>query len=158
MSTPAFFAERLAAELPAFEKVCRALPSDKLDYKPHEKNTAAGDLAWQIAVEMASLTELFETGDINWNAGATPPHDEICAALRRNAEAAIERAKSVSEERWSGKSRMLWNGNVVSESTVSQLGWSFLFDMIHHRGQLTAYIRPMGGKVPAVYGPSGDES
>jgi uncharacterized damage-inducible protein DinB len=32
-----------------------------------------------------------------------------------------------------------------------------LFDAIHHRGQLSAYIRPMGGKVPAIYGPSADE-
>ena len=34
--------------------------------------------------------------------------------------------------------------------------WFILFDAIHHRGQLTTYIRPMGGKVPPVYGPSGD--
>ncbi|HZL66321.1 MAG TPA: DinB family protein, partial [Candidatus Limnocylindrales bacterium] len=32
-----------------------------------------------------------------------------------------------------------------------------LFDAIHHRGQLTVYIRPMGGKVPAIYGPSADD-
>ena len=34
--------------------------------------------------------------------------------------------------------------------------WFILFDAIHHRGQLTVYIRPMGGTVPGVYGPSGD--
>lgn len=34
--------------------------------------------------------------------------------------------------------------------------WGFLFDMVHHRGQLSAYIRPMGGKVPSIYGPSAD--
>jgi uncharacterized damage-inducible protein DinB len=36
--------------------------------------------------------------------------------------------------------------------------WGLLFDAVHHRGQLSAYIRPMGGKVPSIYGPSGDDA
>ena len=43
------------------------------------------------------------------------------------------------------------------EDTVQNMLWGFLFDMVHHRGQLSSYLRPMGGKVPAIYGPSGDE-
>jgi uncharacterized damage-inducible protein DinB len=39
---------------------------------------------------------------------------------------------------------------------VSQFLWFILFDAIHHRGQLSAYLRPMGGKVPSIYGPSAD--
>jgi uncharacterized damage-inducible protein DinB len=35
--------------------------------------------------------------------------------------------------------------------------WLMLMDSIHHRGQLSVYIRPAGGKVPSIYGPSGDE-
>ena len=35
--------------------------------------------------------------------------------------------------------------------------WGMFFDAIHHRGQLTTYLRPMGGKVPSIYGPSGDD-
>jgi len=42
--------------------------------------------------------------------------------------------------------------------TVGNTLWGYLFDMVHHRGQLSAYIRPMGGKVPNTYGPSGDEA
>ena len=44
------------------------------------------------------------------------------------------------------------------QSTVDDLFWGFLFDMIHHRGQLSTYIRPMGGKVPSIYGPSADDA
>ena len=40
---------------------------------------------------------------------------------------------------------------------IGSLAWATLFDLIHHRGQLTMYIRPMGGKVPSVYGPSADD-
>jgi uncharacterized damage-inducible protein DinB len=46
---------------------------------------------------------------------------------------------------------------MVSEQPVGQFLWFILFDAIHHRGQLSAYLRPMGGKVPAIYGPSADE-
>jgi uncharacterized damage-inducible protein DinB len=35
--------------------------------------------------------------------------------------------------------------------------WGFLLDIIHHRGQLSTYLRPMGAKVPQIYGPSADE-
>ena len=35
--------------------------------------------------------------------------------------------------------------------------WYLFFDAIHHRGQLSTYIRPMGGQVPSIYGPSGDD-
>jgi len=158
MSTPAFFAERLATELPAFEKVLRAMPAEKLDYKPHERNKPAGELAWQIATEMGSLTELFETGEINYEQAATPAHENICGAIKTNGERALEAVKKVSDERWNGKGRFLWGGTVVWESTVSDLAWGFLFDMVHHRGQLSVYLRPMGGKVPAIYGPSGDDT
>jgi uncharacterized damage-inducible protein DinB len=40
---------------------------------------------------------------------------------------------------------------------ASPLAWSFLFDIVHHRGQITTYLRPMGSTVPQIYGPSGDE-
>jgi len=42
------------------------------------------------------------------------------------------------------------------ESTKGKMAWGLFLDLIHHRGQLSVYIRPMGGKVPSIYGPSGD--
>ena len=53
--------------------------------------------------------------------------------------------------------RFMLNGKVRMEMPVSQFLWMFFFDAIHHRGQLSTYIRPMGGKVPSIYGPSGDD-
>ena len=40
---------------------------------------------------------------------------------------------------------------------VPEMLWGFLFDAIHHRGQLSSYLRPMGAKVPSIYGPSADD-
>ncbi len=158
MSTREFFAQRLAAELPAFNNVIRALPGDRLDYKPHEKNTGAGQLAWQLANEMADLPKLFATGEINYAPSSAPATiDEIADAFSRNADAALEAAKSVAEEQWNAPAKFAWQGQVVWEDTVSDMAWGYLFDMVHHRGQLTAYLRPMGGKVPSCYGPTADD-
>ena len=154
-----FFAQTVEREIPAFGRVLRALPSGKLDYKPHEKNKTAGDLAWQVADEMKALAQLFDKGEINMNAqGAHPASsEEIAEEFERAARTVVESARATSEELWKGPGKFLWAGNVAWEATVAELAWGFLFDMIHHRGQLSVYIRPMGGKVPSIYGPSGDD-
>jgi uncharacterized damage-inducible protein DinB len=63
----------------------------------------------------------------------------------------------MDEEAWNRTAQFYVNGKVVSEQPVGTFLWFILFDAIHHRGQLAAYLRPMGGKVPAIYGPSADE-
>ena len=154
-----FFAQCFEKELPAFDRVLRALPSEKLDYKPHEKNKAAGDLAWQLADEARALAGIFENGEINMGTPAAYPKtcEEIAEAFDKSAKQVVEGAKATSDERWKGPAKFLWDGNVAWEAPVAEMAWGFLFDMIHHRGQLSVYIRPMGGKVPSIYGPSGDD-
>jgi len=44
-----------------------------------------------------------------------------------------------------------------STRAAAPMAWSFLFDIVHHRGQITTYLRPMGSTVPQVYGPTADE-
>src|ERR1044071_8105289 len=100
MSTPQFFARRLKNEIPAFLKVIRALPEDKLDYKPHEMNTAAGALAWQMACEMVSLRDMFESGEVNYGSyGECPRLDDVASTFEKAATQAVERAENASAER-----------------------------------------------------------
>ena len=47
---------------------------------------------------------------------------------------------------------------ILLKDTVGGVLWIALFDIVHHRGQLSTYIRPMGGKVPSIYGPSADDA
>ena len=58
---------------------------------------------------------------------------------------------------WNRSAQFYYGGKLASEQPVGTFLWLILFDAIHHRGQLSAYLRPMGGKVPAIYGPSADE-
>jgi uncharacterized damage-inducible protein DinB len=73
---------------------------------------------------------------------------------------AYEQQSSAMEKRWSALPAGRWDGTIEffgSQRSSSSLAWSFLFDIIHHRGQLTTYLRPMGSTVPQVYGPTADE-
>lgn len=158
MSIREFFATRLASELPAFNRVIRALPADRLDYKPHERSTGAGQLAAQLSYEMQHLAELFEKGEIHYVPDTESRSlDEIATSFERNAQQALEAAKNVSDEQWSAPAKFFMGGQPVWETTVGDMAWGYLFDLVHHRGQLSTYIRPMGGKVPSIYGPSADD-
>ena len=50
-----------------------------------------------------------------------------------------------------------YGDRVYFEAPLGHMFWIGLFDAIHHRGQLSVYLRPMGGKVPSIYGPSADD-
>lgn len=63
----------------------------------------------------------------------------------------------LDEARWDAKARLLVNGAVAWETSLGDMLFGFLFDAIHHRGQLSSYLRPMGAKVPSIYRPSADD-
>lgn len=154
-----FFASCVDHETPVFGRVFRAVPADKLDYRPHEKNTAAGDLVFQMEQEITALVDIFETGQVTMGPRKRPDSlDEMASNFERSAKRVAEAARATSDERWRGPAKFLWDGNVAWETTVAEMAWGFLFDLIHHRGQLSVYLRPMGGKVPSIYGPSGDDA
>jgi uncharacterized damage-inducible protein DinB len=154
-----FCISRRKAEQPAFLRVLKALPADKLDYRPHPRSRTAAEVAWTIATEEADLATLLDHGKVDFKE-TTPAVTlaDIVATYERNAAAVDERLKRVDESTWQKKGQFLMGGVPVWETTIGEFAWGFLFDAIHHRGQLSAYIRPMGGKVPSIYGPSGDDS
>jgi len=159
MSNRKFYMDRWEPDQPAFVRVLKALPADQLDYKPHERSPAAGDLAWQLAEELRVLAEVDEKGDINWAANPRPSSlDEIVAAYEANAEKLRAVMNSMDDAVWEGEGRFLFGGQEAWKATVGDIFWGFFLDAVHHRGQLSAYIRPMGGKVPSIYGPSADDS
>jgi len=77
------------------------------------------------------------------------------AAHERAASALDAVVAGLDDEAWEKKVKLVMGGAPWEEAR-SRLAWGFLFDGIHHRGQPSAYLRPMGGRVPAIYGPSAD--
>ena len=158
MTNLEFCLAKRKGELPAFVRVLKALPPGRLDYRPDPKARTAGELAWLLAAEEGALVTLLDTGTIEWKEQKPPASaDEIVAAFERNAAAANERLGRLDEAGWQKKVRFLMEGAPAWEDTLGEFVWGFLFDEIHHRGQLSTYLRPMGGKVPSIYGPSADD-
>ena len=159
MTSFELYVARHTAERPAFLRVLKAIPAERRDYRPDPKSRTAMELAWMLASEEAGMVSLLEKGEVAWT--ETPPparSEDIVTLFERSADAVDRRLKDVDATRWSGqKVRFLMGGATAWEDTLEQMAWGFLFDAIHHRGQLSTYLRPMGGKVPAIYGPSADD-
>jgi len=82
----------------------------------------------------------------------------MIAAYEKAHRELVPRLREVDETSWHQKlTQFVVDDKVFFESSMGRMFWLGLFDAIHHRGQLTVYIRPMGGKVPAIYGPSADD-
>jgi uncharacterized damage-inducible protein DinB len=158
MSTREFFKERWKAEHPMFTSVMRALPGTNLDYKPHERSNSAGTIAWMMAEEIKSVCDVIETGTAEWAPRPQPKSaEEISREFDSKGQELTRKLESIDDARWSAKGAFLAGGKEVFSTSRGEMAWWILFDLIHHRGQLTAYLRPMGGKVPAIYGPSADD-
>jgi len=151
-----FFLARRKVELPAFVNVLKALPADKMDYKPHPNSPSAQQLAWTLTTELKAALEACDTGQTHFPTDPAPDHAAIVAAFEKSYAALVDRVSKMDEAAWAKPAKLSAGGKVVMEQPAGEFAWMLFFDAIHHRGQLAAYIRPMGGKVPSIYGPSAD--
>jgi uncharacterized damage-inducible protein DinB len=158
MTNLEFCVARRKAERPAFIRVLRAIPPGHADYRPDPKARTAAELAWVLAIEEAALVNLITSGAVEWKVPPTPGAiDEIVSAFERSSADVNEALERLDEAAWGKNVRFVMENGGVWEDSLSQMVWGFLFDAIHHRGQLSTYLRPMGGKVPSIYGPSADD-
>jgi len=152
-----YYKERFGAEKPAFLKVMKAVPPDKAAYRPHERSTSAGDLVWLLAAELEDACTLVDRGEVNYVVKPCPAVPESVAAYEKHAAALESRLTKLDDAKWGSKATLKMDGTVIWEAPLGDMLFGFLFDAIHHRGQLSSYLRPMGAKVPSIYGPSGDD-
>jgi uncharacterized damage-inducible protein DinB len=156
MTDREFFLVRRKAEFPAFQRVLNALPADQIDYTPHERSPSARRLVWTLAQELGAANTLCDTGETSFPTASPPDLPAMIASFEKNYAGLEERVRGMDEAAWTKSGALKSGGKVMMESPVGEFLWMLFFDAIHHRGQLAAYIRPMGGKVPAIYGPSAD--
>ena len=141
----------------AFHRVLNALPHERFDYTPHEKSQQAGKIVWTLIGEAQACSQLIDTGELSFGAPPELPPAQMIEAFEKAWDTLLQKIEAMDEAAWSRTGRFMMNGQVRMEQPVADFLWLFFFDAIHHRGQLTSYIRPMGGKVPSIYGPSGDD-
>jgi len=122
-------------------------------YKPDEKSRTAQEIAWQIVNEEKMIIEALETGKAEGApAGMPASMKDVLMAYETQAAGMKARWDALTPEQWTGTLEFFGKAR-----PASPMAWSFLFDLVHHRGQITTYLRPMGSTVPQIYGPSADE-
>jgi hypothetical protein len=158
MNTREYYAQCFKAEKPKFLRVLKAVPAGQAAYRPHPRSSSAGDLVWLLASELADACEVAEKGEVNFVLKPAPAKlEDSVAAYQKNAGELEKKLAKLDDAAWEKKARFLVDGNVAWETTLGDMLFGFLFDAIHHRGQLSSYLRPMGAKVPSIYGPSADD-
>lgn len=149
--------EDAARELATTRKVLAAVPVDKGDYRPDPVSMTALDLVWHIASAEWFFLDGVTNGKFSEGDGKRPEQlktvADVVAWYDQTVPASIEKAKSLTAEQCT---TVISFHNVISLPAVAYLGL-MVKHSVHHRGQLSAYLRPMGAKVPAIYGGSADE-
>ena len=158
MSTREFCITRRKSEVAAFVKVLKAVPQGRADYRPDPKSRTAAELAGLLAYEEGALLSLLETGTVQWKDQPAPTKmTDVVTSFERNAQAVTDRIAKMDEKAWTKEGQFLMAGAPPWKDSIENFVWGMFFDAIHHRGQLSTYLRPMGGKVPSIYGPSADD-
>jgi uncharacterized damage-inducible protein DinB len=152
-----YYRECWEAERPKFVKVMKAVPTDQPDYRPHPRCTSAGDLLWLLATELHDACDLIERGECTYVPRPGPGVAASVDEYEKNAAVLDSKLGSVDDAAWEKPVRLMADGKVMWETSLGDMLFGFLFDAIHHRGQLSSYLRPMGAKVPSIYGPSADD-
>lgn len=152
MDERALFTDFWIKESATTRNVLARIP-DGSDYRPDPKSRTAQEIAWQIVCEEKMIIEALESGKAEW---APPP----MPSTMKGVLDAYEQQAAAMSGRWNALPAARWAGTLEffgQQRPASPMAWSFLFDIVHHRGQISTYLRPMGSTVPQIYGPSGDE-
>jgi len=151
-----FFFDKWNREAPKFDKVMDALPADRLDYRPAAGSRSAAEMVTHLAREQELLVRMLETGRIEYEDAPAQDFGKMRALWKKSTDELRSRLEKLDDAGWKRPVQFFMGGKQINETTTDEMLWGFLLDMIHHRGQLSTYIRPMGGKVPSIYGPSAD--
>ncbi len=152
----------LRQEAATTRKMLERVPQESLAWQPHEKSMTLGRLAAHVAGLHGTWLKTALTQDEFDLADSLPLKAEsvsdILEAFEQNVSAAIELLQAQSDERLFTTWRLTRGGQVLFEMPR----WAVLRSMvinhiIHHRGQLSVYLRLLDVPLPSVYGPTADE-
>jgi uncharacterized damage-inducible protein DinB len=151
-----FFLGNIENEHPTTRKIIAAVPQEKSDYKPDPKSMSARELAFHIAGSDIFFLDAILKGQFDMS-GEQPPVPamltDILAWYEENYNDRLAKLKALPADQLTKTVKFF---GVMELPAVMYLQL-MLMHMSHHRGQLSTYLRPMGSKVPAIYGGSADE-
>ena len=153
------YIRELESEVRATRDCLKVVPLDNPDYKPHEKSMALGYLAVLVADIPRWIQYAIGKGEVDF---ATYPQaratnsDELVAHFDRSVEAAKQALAGASDARLKETFYLRNDGQELMKAPIDETVMSSVNHMVHHRGQLTVYLRLLDIAVPSIYGPSAD--
>lgn len=154
------YLSQLESEVDATYKCLDRLTDEVMDFKPSEKAMALKSLAMTVAEIPKWIATIVEQGDINFatyqmfkmnSAADLPTHFNECMALARKA------LEKVSDEELMREFSLKMGDKVLATDTKKNSVDATIRHLVHHRGQLTVYMRMNNIPIPKLYGPSGDD-
>jgi uncharacterized damage-inducible protein DinB len=158
-SPKAVFLEHFQREHATTARVLRALPPGQSEFRPHPRSQCARELAFTFVMEQ-NLISLTIRDQFKLGAGApkTPTDfSMIVDQFEADYNALVELIKKSPDKAFEGTVDFPVGPGKIAPWQKLDFMWMMLHDQIHHRGQYAVYVRMAGGKVPSIYGPSGDE-
>jgi uncharacterized damage-inducible protein DinB len=147
-----FLLPQVQQESTTTRKVLAAVHAEGCEYKPSDLGMSGLKLAAHIALSEAFFLRGVLQGAFEWKAVDLNTPAEVVAYYDENVPALIAGIAKLPAE----KLAQTITFAVWTEPLVGYLNFG-MKHTIHHRGQLSAYLRPMGAKVPSIYGPSADD-
>ncbi len=149
------FLDTIEQEAETTKKVIKAVPEDKKGYKPDPKSKTAHELAWHIASSEVWFMDGVLAGQFSMGDGpdAPPKISGIVEWYETNHRERANKLKDLAADRLVNPILLFGDAPLPA---VSYLNFQNLHSA-HHRGQLSTYLRPMGSKIPSIYGGSADE-
>jgi uncharacterized damage-inducible protein DinB len=143
-------------------KVLRAFPREHAELRPHPRLKTARELAWVFVLERglgkAGLSNVFASRGPTGTPPAAPESwDEVLTAIEGAHADFRETFSSYCDEDLMMPIKFFGGPQTLMDIPRLDFAWFLLADQIHHRGQMSIYLRMADGKVPSIYGPSGDE-
>jgi len=152
----------LQHEAASTRKMLERVPTDKLSWKPHDRSMALGKLATHVS-DLPNWTDFTINSDELDLAGGMKQFlasstDELLAHHDEAVSGAIKALESVSDEQLMQMWTLRMGSHVIFSMPKIQVLRSMVYShMIHHRGQLSVYLRMLDIPVPGMYGPSADD-
>lgn len=165
MKLTEFFREQLDREVERSRKALEQVPDGKYDWKPHERSMIFGYLADMVATIPTWITMEIKRDDLDvapaeGQSTKKAPKETSADLVKALDEAAAEARSALegtNDEFLNTPWKLLARGNVVWEGPRHEIIQDTISHWSHHRGQMTVYLRLMGAKVPAIFGPSADD-
>ena len=140
-------------------KVLRAFPPDQVSFRPHPRSNSVKDLAFTFVMEQR-LISLALRDELKLGGGQPQAPEEFNAVVEqfeREYRDLVRLIEQLPAAKQAGTIKFPVGPGKIGDWDRMDFAWFMLHDQIHHRGQLTVYLRMIGGQVPAIYGPSSDE-